>query len=176
MPVGEKAARERFERDIVPHLDSAYSLARWLTDSPADAEDAVQEAFLRALRFFGGYRGENSRAWLLAIVRNTCASLRQKRRPDLASEEFDEEVHTPEPDVPEAEGRLLREADTRAVGEALAGLSPRFREVLVLREIEGCSYKEIGSIAGVPVGTVMSRLARARAMLRDRMVSARKGA
>ncbi len=176
MAVPEAGSRERFESEILPHLDSAYTLARWLTGSAADAEDAVQEAFLRALRFFGGYRGENPRAWILAIVRNTCMSLWQKRRPEEDAEEFVEEIHTPEPGAPEAEGRLLREEDSRAVTEALEALSPVFREVLVLREIEGCSYKEIGAIAGVPVGTVMSRLARARRLLRDQLAAARKGA
>lgn len=175
MAVSKPEVRERFESEIVPHLDSAYTLARWLTGSPADAEDAVQEAFLRALRFFEGYRGENPRAWLLAIVRNTCMTLWQKRRPEWEAEEFVEELHTPEPEATEAEGRLLREEGSRAVAEALEALSPVFREVLVLREIEGCSYKEIGAVAGIPVGTVMSRLARARRLLRDRLTAARKG-
>jgi RNA polymerase sigma-70 factor (ECF subfamily) len=172
----QKLARERFEREILPHLDSAYTFARWLTGNEPDAQDVVQEALLRALRFFDGYRGENARAWLLTIVRNTCVNFWEKRRPGEAAEEFDEELHTPESDAPEAEARLLREASGHSVREALGSIPRPFREALILREVEGLSYKEIGAVANIPVGTVMSRLARGRRLLREHLLPSEKEA
>jgi RNA polymerase sigma-70 factor (ECF subfamily) len=155
----------RFEEAITPHLDAAYNLARWLVRGKDEAEDLVQESCLRAWKGFSGFRGGDMRSWLLAIVRNTCYSwLRSNRRQDLAVE-FDEGAHTPEADTPDAEGLLVAEASRDALTRALEELPAEFREALVLRELEGLSYKEIGDVAGVPVGTVMSRLARARARL-----------
>jgi RNA polymerase sigma-70 factor (ECF subfamily) len=160
----EQSDAARFEQAVLPHLDAAFNLARWLTRNDADAEDVVQEGFLRALRFFGGFRGGDARAWLLTIVRNACYTwLRRNRVSELATP-FDEEEHSGESDDPETE--LLEGADREILRQALEALPVEFREVVVLRELEGLSYKKIAGIADVPVGTVMSRLARARKRLR----------
>ena len=163
---------ERFEQVVLPHLDAAYNLARWLIRSPADAEDVVQEACLRALRFFDGYRGGDSRAWLLKIVRNTCYSWVRKNRPTELSDEFDETVHSGEAVGTDAEAKLVSRANSEQVRKALETLPAGFREVLVLREIEGLSYKEISDVTGVPMGTVMSSLSRARQRLREELRAA----
>lgn len=160
---------ERFEQLIVPHLDAAYNLARWLVGKPADADDVVQEAFLRALRFFDSFRGGDSRAWLLKIVRNTSYSWVRKNRPAQLSDEFDETIHSGETASENAELRLLASAQSERVRKALEELPLAFREVLVLREIEGLSYKEISEVTGVAMGTVMSSLSRARQRLRDQL-------
>ena len=154
-----------FEDTILPHLDAAYNLARWLVRNGTDAEDLVQEACLRAWRSFAGFRGGDGRSWLLTIVRNTCFTwFRENRRHGL-SVEFNEDLHSEEVEVSEAE-RLLAETSSRETLEkALQELPAEFREAIILRELEGLSYKEISEIANVPVGTVMSRLARARARL-----------
>ena len=153
--------RERFEAQVLPHVDAAYNLARWLTRNDHDAEDVLQDAMLRAYRFFGGLRGD-ARPWLLAIVRNACWSWLQANRPaELAV------VDELEADTPGPEAILARELDRRAVNEAIAALPVPFREALVLRELEDLSYKDIARIAGVPIGTVMSRLARARRLLME---------
>jgi len=157
----------RFEESVLPHLDSAYNLARWLLRDRQDAEDLVQEAFVRAFESFSGFRGGDGRAWLLAIVRNTCYTwLRRNRRQDVTTE-FDEELHTPEGDILNPETLVLREGDTTRVQQALEKVPAEFREALVLREIEGLSYKEIATVIDAPVGTVMSRLARGRNRLRQ---------
>jgi RNA polymerase sigma factor (sigma-70 family) len=161
----EPSELARFEAAVLPHLDAAYTLARYLTRDRHDAEDAVQDAYLRALRYFDGFRGGDSRAWLLAIVRNSCYTLRQRHRREARSTEFDEEVHTDEADVEAADAALLRGATRASLEEALLQLPREFREVIVLRELQGLTYKEISEVAGVPVGTVMSRLARARQRL-----------
>src|ERR1700688_4491914 len=163
---------ERFEQVVLPHLDAAYNLARWLIRSPADAEDVVQEAFLRALRFFDGFRGGDSRAWLLKIVRNTCYSWVKKNRPTELSGEFDETVHSCESPREDAEAKLVSRANSEHVRKALGALPIAFREVLVLREIEELSYKEISDVTGVPMGTVMSSLSRARQRLREELRAA----
>lgn len=157
---------ERFEQVVLPHLDAAHNLARWLVRSPADAEDLVQEACLRALRAFEGFRGGDSRAWLLKIVRNTCYSWFRANRPDDTAEEFDETVHGNEEQRVDAESKLVARAEGERVRKALEELPVAFREMLVLREIEGLSYKEISDVTGVPMGTVMSSLSRARQRLR----------
>ena len=167
---------ERFEQAVLPHLDAANNLARWLLRSPADAEDVVQEAYLRALRFFDSFRGGDSRAWILKIVRNTCYSWARKRAPGRAEEEFDETVHTREEKQDDAEVKLVARAESDRVRRALEALPDAFREVLVLREIEGLSYKEIADITGAPMGTVMSSLSRARQRLREQLTTERKGA
>lgn len=165
LPLESQTAR--FEEVILPHLDAAYNLARWLLRNGTDAEDLAQEAYLRAWKGFAGFRGEDARGWLLAIVRNACYTwLRQNRRQELAVE-FDEAVHSKESDVPEPARVLERNASSRTLEKALGELPAEFREAIVLRELEGLSYKEISTIAGVPVGTVMSRLARARARLQQ---------
>ena len=163
---------ERFEQLVLPHLDAAHNLARWLVGNPADAEDIVQEAFLRALRFFDGFRGGDSRAWLLKIVRNTCYSWVRKNRPTQLADEFDETIHSDESASENAEVKLLSQAQGERVREALESLPLTFKEIVVLREIEGLSYKEISDVTGVAMGTVMSSLSRARRRLRDQLDTA----
>ncbi|MBV8200536.1 MAG: sigma-70 family RNA polymerase sigma factor [Acidobacteria bacterium] len=158
----EEGRRGRFEALVLPHLDAAYNLARWLTRHDDDAEDVVQTACLRALRFFDGFQGANPRGWLLTIVRNTFYSWVAQRREHEAATPFDEELHTVEQAGGGPEAELLRHADAELLRHGFAALPVAFREVMVLREIEGLSYKEIAAIAGIPIGTVMSRLARAR--------------
>jgi RNA polymerase sigma-70 factor (ECF subfamily) len=159
----------RFEQTILPHDEAAYNLARWLTGNDHDARDVVQEAYLRAYQFFSGFRGGDGRAWLLAIVRNTCYTWLERNRGREGAVSFDEEAHgavTP-PDGPEASA--LRQEDVGSLRRALDELPPEFREAIVLRELEGLSYKEIAAVVGVPLGTVMSRLARARERLHQRL-------
>ena len=153
----------RFEMLVLPHLDAAYNLARWLLRSGVDAEDAAQEALLRAYRFFHGFHGGDVRAWLLQIVRNTCYTWLEKNRGVKDMTEFNEELHGRSGPTPEA---LAIAGDNRArLTRALESLPPRYREVIVLRELEGCSYKEIATITSIPMGTVMSTLSRARRQL-----------
>jgi len=159
----ESSALARFEAVVLPHLDAAYTLARYLMRNPQDAEDVVQDACLRALKYFEGFRGEeetSARGWLLTIVRNTANSWHKRHHPDTLAVEFDENQHSDDvtDERPEAKETL---------GRALERLAPEFREVIVLRELQGLSYKEISDVAGVPVGTVMSRLSRARARLQE---------
>ena len=163
----EKAELARFEQVVLPHLGAAYNLARWITGNDHDAEDVVQESYLRALKFFGGFRGENSRPWLLTIVRNTCFTwLRQNRFSELSTE-LDEQIHGREREAGNPESILLAAAQSEMVRKAIEELPREFREVIILREIEDLSYKEISAIASIPVGTVMSRLARARSKLQE---------
>lgn len=165
--MAEQDQLARFEQAVLPHLDAAYNLARWLTRNEHDAEDVVQEAYLRAFKFFGGYHGGDSRAWLLAIVRNTCYTwLQQNRRREL-TEELDEEAQGIESQTPNPETSLLQNVDHQMLKRALEALPIEFREVVILRELEGLSYKEIADLAEVPIGTVMSRLARARKRLQQ---------
>ena len=153
----------RFEALVLPHLDAAYNLARWLLRSGADAEDVAQEAMLRSYRFFPGFHGGDVRAWLLQIVRNTCYTWLEKNRRVSDTVEFEEELHGNPGPTPEA---LAIQTDNRErLTRALKSLPPRYREVLVLRELEGCSYKEIAAITSIPIGTVMSTLSRARHQL-----------
>ena len=182
--------RARFEQIVLPHLDAAFNLARWLLRNRSDAEDVAQDALLRAYRFFGGYHGGDARAWLLQIVRNTCYTWLGKNRPAELMTEFDETHHSvagaggsagaaagdnsggaaegmpyrsQSSGSPEAQA--IAAEDRERLSRALEELPPRFREVLVLRELEGCSYKEIAAITAVPIGTVMSALSRARKQL-----------
>jgi len=165
--VPEKAELARFEQVVLPHLGAAYNLARWITGNDHDAEDVVQESYLRALKFFDGFRGSNSRPWLLAIVRNTCFTwLRQNRFSELSTE-LDEEIHGKEKEPANPESILLAAAQSEMVRKAIEKLPPESREVIILREMENLSYKEIADIASIPVGTVMSRLARARSRLQE---------
>ena len=160
------STESEFEREILPHLDAAFSLARFLLGKDEDAEDTVQEAALRAFRFFDGFRGQNSRAWFLRIVRNTAfTALKRAHRHEETV--FDEELHMPEAPAVEPGAQIDYRHDRETVRAAIAQLPPEFREVITLRELEDCSYKEIADIANVPVGTVMSRLSRARAQLQQ---------
>jgi len=154
-----------YDHLVLPHLDAAYSLARWLTGNDSDAQDATQEACLRALKFAGGFRGGNARSWFLKIVRHTTWTWLKRNRGHHEEVEFDEELHGGEDLSTNPETILMRQADINAVRQALESLPPEFREAMILREIEGCSYKEIAEIADVPLGTVMSRLARGRQQL-----------
>lgn len=161
------------ERALLPHLDAAHNLARWLVRNRQDAEDVVQEAYLRAVKFREGYSGGDARAWLLKIVRNTSYSLIEKRRDGGSNEEFDEGVHGEPENQPSAEAALIKDDEARTVRAALERLPAAYREVIVLRELEGLSYKEIAEVAGIPVGTVMSSLARARSQLRELILRSR---
>ncbi len=166
----ERDQRLRFEQLILPHLDAAYNLARWLTHNDQDAQDMVQDACLRAFKFFSGFRGGDSRTWLLTIVRNTCYTWLQQRRLDALITPFDEELHDIECDTLNPETVHLRRIDQQKLREALEALPVEFREVMVLREMEELSYKDISIIVHVPLGTVMSRLARARKQLQRYLV------
>jgi RNA polymerase sigma factor (sigma-70 family) len=156
-----------FEQEVLPHLDAAYNLARWLTRNDQDAQDVVQEACLRAFRFFSSFRGGEARAWLLKIVRNTCYTWLQQNRPQQPTAEFDENLFGPDPLAPNPEEVLLRSDSGKLLRQALEILPTDFREVLILRELEGMSYREISEVTGMPPGTVMSRLSRARSGLRQ---------
>jgi RNA polymerase sigma-70 factor (ECF subfamily) len=160
-----EAQSVRFEEIVLPHLDAAYNLARWLLRNGAEAEDLVQESYLRAWKGFAGFRGVDGRSWLLKIVRNTCYTWLHENRRHEAAVEFNEDLHSEDIEVPEPERMLAEHLSRRTLEKALQELPAEFREAIVLRELEGLSYKEIGDIAGVPIGTVMSRLARARARL-----------
>jgi RNA polymerase sigma-70 factor (ECF subfamily) len=166
----DKRQTARFEQLILPHLDSAYNLARWLYGNEHDAEDAVQEASLRAIRFFSSFRGEDGRAWFLAIVRNTCYTGLRKRRPEgiiMAADDENDIATGPEVDPEQA---LLQRIDAELLRAAIEQLSVEFRETLILREMDGLSYKEIAQVTDVPPGTVMSRLARARKQLQQLLI------
>ncbi len=164
-----ESSRTRFEGAILPHLSAAYNLARWLVRSEQEAQDLVQEACLRALTFFESFRGEDGRAWLLAIVRNTCYTWLRKNRAQQLETAFDEQTHGAAPESANPEAILLRKAGKASLKEALEALPAEYREILVLRELEGLSYKQIAGIADLPLGTVMSRLSRARKHLERRL-------
>jgi RNA polymerase sigma factor (sigma-70 family) len=155
--------RLHFEQLVLPHVDAVFNLARWLLRRPEDAEEVAQESLLRACRFFRGFHGEDVRAWLLQIVRNTCYSWLEKNRPRELMVEFDEELHL-QP-VANPESIAISNNDRERLTRALEALPSRFREVIVLRELEGCSYREIATIMAIPIGTVMSSLSRARRQL-----------
>jgi RNA polymerase sigma-70 factor (ECF subfamily) len=156
----------RFEQLVAPHLGAAFNIARWLTHNDHDAQDIVQDASLRALRFLDGLRGEDARPWLLGIVRNATWSWLQANRPsELTAREDDGEPQVPAPSSDEPETSAIRRAEARLLNEAITALPPPLREVIVLRELEDLAYRQIAHIAGIPIGTVMSRLARARRLL-----------
>ncbi len=161
----------RFEQVVLPHLDAAYNLARWLTQDDQDAQDIAQEAYLRAFKFFDGFHGGDSRAWLLTIVRNTCYTWLQQNRANEQTASLDEELHADVTDDEDAESALLETIDRETLRDALEALPVELREALILRELEGMSYKEIAQIAGIPLGTVMSRLARARKQLQYALIN-----
>ena len=156
-----------FEAAMLPHLDAAHNLARWLLRNEQDAQDVVQEAYLRAFRSFSGFHGTNGRAWLLTIVRNTSYTLLKKNRAVDFTTPFDEEIHAAGHESVSPATILEHSEDAELIREAMDELPAEFREILVLRHQEGLSYKEIADIAQIPLGTVMSRLARARDKLKE---------
>ena len=156
----------RFEEQISPHLKSAYNLAKWLTRSHEDAEDIVQEAFLRAFSAFEAFRGEDAKPWLLTIVRNTSMTLLKRNRNTRATIGFEESLQDQSEHQPDPEEILIISCDRDQVRQALEQLPWEFRETVVLRDMEGLSYKEISATKGVPIGTVMSRVSRGRDWLK----------
>lgn len=162
----DAAEHARFEQAVLPHLGAAYRLARWITHNDHDAEDVVQEAYLRACKAFDRFRGGNARAWLLAVVRNTCYSWLQKNRSQDITTTYDENLDATGTLALGPERLIAQKVANDVLHRALARLPVPYREVLVLRELEGCSYKEIADIVGIPMGTVMSRLMRGRERLR----------
>ena len=156
-----------FEEAVLPHLDAAYNLARWLARNEEDAQDIVQEAYLRAFRFFPAFRGGDPHSWIMKIVRNTCYTWLNENRPLRGALEFDENVFSPDSRGPNPEEFVLQGDSSTLVRKALQKLPTNFREVLVLRELEGMSYKEIAEITGMAAGTVMSSLSRARNRFRQ---------
>ena len=159
-----------FEQTIIPHLDAAYKLARWLTRNQQDAEDVVQEAYLRAFRFFDGFQGGDGRAWILAVVRNTCLSWLGRRTASRSTSiEFDECVHQTTNEADNVEEVLIRNSKIDSLRACVEALPLEYREVIVMRELQELSYREISEIAGIPIGTVMSRLSRGRMRLLDCM-------
>ena len=163
--------KRRFDAIAMPHLSAAFNLARWLLRNDADAEDAVQDAFLRAFRYFGGLRGDEARPWLLGIVRNVCYGV-QRERGGAQHVEFDEERDGGVDEDNDPQRVLIAKCDAATLDRAIESLPIPFREVIVLRELEELSYQEIALVAGIPLGTVMSRLARARALLKKTLAAA----
>jgi RNA polymerase sigma-70 factor (ECF subfamily) len=159
----------RFQAQVLSHLDSAYNLARWILRSEHDAQDVVQEACLRAYRAFAQFRGDDGRCWLLSIVRNACRTWLDRHRRGAPEPLPDEDVGLPPDFDADPQRQLLRRASGDEVRAAIDELPEEFREVIVLRELEGLSYKQIAAVAGLPVGTVMSRLARARTRLEQKL-------
>jgi RNA polymerase sigma factor (sigma-70 family) len=176
--VEDPGTLRRFEESVLVHLDAAYNFARWLTGDAAAADDAVQEASLRAFRFFHQMEGPRPKAWFMAIVRNACLDELKERRLRGLEEAYDEAVHGAVDEARSAleppEAALVRADESRQLHARLAGLPSEYREVVVLRELEGLAYKEIAAIVGVPIGTVMSRLSRGRDLLQSRAVDARR--
>jgi len=159
-----------FERIFLPHLDAAYNLARWLLRNDQDAEDAVQEAYMRAYKAFARFRGGDGKAWFMTILRNVCYTMIKKLRSVETPEPFDEEVHQPMGES-EMQDTLRQKANAESLHSALEKLPDEFREVIVLHDLEGLAYKEIAAVVGIPIGTVMSRLARARGRLRAEIIA-----
>ena len=166
--------RARFEQLVLPHLDAAFNLAVWILSSRTDAEDVTQDAMLRAFRFFDGFHGGDARAWLLQIVRNTCYTWMKKNRRMKMTDQFDEGLHMQSSATPES--IAIAGNDRERLTRALETIPLRYREVIVLRELEGCSYKEIAAITSIPIGTVMSSLSRARRQLHSALAKSAEGA
>lgn len=169
-PTTTDAIGESFDEVILPHLDAGYRLARWLMRNEHDAEDVVQEASLRAFRYFRTFTGGNGRAWFLRIVRNTCCGWRGRTLQAL-TDPFDEEQHHGERPPSDPETLLLQTDNATLIERAMKNLPDRFRQLLVLRELEGLSYQELADVLEIPIGTVMSRLSRARDALRGALDS-----
>jgi RNA polymerase sigma-70 factor, ECF subfamily len=169
-PATAHGTGESFDAVVLPHLDAANRLARWLLRDEHDAEDVVQEASLRAFRYFRTFGGGDGRAWFLRIVRNTCYSWRRHGF-QASTDSFDEEQHSSGRPQPDPETLLLQTDDAASIARAMGSLPDRFHQMLVLREVEGLSYRELADVVGIPVGTVMSRLSRAREALRGALDS-----
>jgi RNA polymerase sigma factor (sigma-70 family) len=167
MPVNETAKLALFEQTIVPHMNAAYNIALWLTRNPHNAEDVVQEAYLRAFRFFGGFNGNDAKAWVLTIVRNTCLTWLRREHAGGTVLAFEEQTHSPERENTNPEAMLVNKSNLGQLQRCVEALPLEYREIVVLRELEELSYKEIADIAGIPIGTVMSRLSRGRKRLED---------
>lgn len=165
-----------YEDALLPHLDAAYNLARWLTRDERDAEDVVQEAYLRAFKHFSAFKGGDARPWLLTIVRNTFYTWVHHNRLPEEMTPFEEENDTHVSDAPDPEMQLLKETDKQILRSALRKLPSEYLEVIVLREFEELSYKQIANVVHVPLGTVMSRLARARKRLAEMISKCRESA
>jgi len=163
----------RFEAVVLVHLDAAYNLARWLTRDASGADDAVQDACLRAFRFFDSLQGPSPKAWFMAVVRNACLDWLKDQRVRGTDESYDDELHAASA-VESTECTVARDSDARWVQAGIAALPREYREVLVLRELEELSYKEISAIVDVPIGTVMSRLSRGRDLLQQRLLESRE--
>lgn len=163
---GARSRLELFEEMILPHLNAAHNLARWLTRNDQDAQDVVQEAYLRAFRFFDGFKGGDGKAWLLAIVRNTCRTWRRQSL-DTGTVPFDEFVHSAGGRAGEQEQSVIEGEKIGVLRSCIEKLPVGFREILVMRELEEMSYQQIAEVAGVALGTVMSRLSRARQRLEE---------
>ena len=174
MPNSSK--RAQFERVVLPHVNAAFNLARWLTRNDHDAQDVLQESCARAYQYLDGFRGGNAKSWLLTIVRHTCYSWMEQNRPAAFTTVFDEQIHSSSGDGPDSNASALGPEDVLQqkqeqcqVQRWLEELPVEFREVMVLRELEGLSYREIGEIAAIPIGTVMSRLSRGRDLLQRKL-------
>ncbi|MEW6687530.1 MAG: sigma-70 family RNA polymerase sigma factor [Pseudomonadota bacterium] len=174
----DETRRARFEALVLPHLDAAYGLARWLTRDTAQAEEAVQEAFLRAFRYFGAFHGDDARPWLLGVVRNACYGVLRSERQELAvrfeADAVGDDGPAPGAVVPfplDPEASAIARAERELVRRCLRELPPEYREAVVLREMHDCSYREMAQIMDVPIGTAMSRLARGRRLLRGALAA-----
>jgi RNA polymerase sigma-70 factor (ECF subfamily) len=177
--MGDEESWQRFERLALPHLDAAYNLALWLTKNGDDAQDVVQDAMIRAMRYIDGLRLDSARPWLLQIVRHTCYSWLKENRPAekvLLDDPDDAWRDLPAPTSGEPPAIAIRKAERRQIDDAIAALPVGYREVFVLRELEDLSYNDIARIAEIPVGTVMSRLARARGLMRVALAPAARPA
>jgi RNA polymerase sigma-70 factor (ECF subfamily) len=165
-PYPADGSHARFERAVLPQLDAAYNLARWLTRNATDAEDVVQDACERALKYFGAFHGGDAKAWFLTIVRHACYDWLKRNRPaEIVPGDAEAIDGMPDPTTPTPEQAALRNASSAALAEAISALPLGYREVLILRELEEMPYREIARVTDIPIGTVMSRLARARGLL-----------
>ena len=169
-PVATHARGASFDEVVLPHLDGAYRLARWLTRNDEDAKDVVQEASLRAFRYFGTFTGGSGRAWFFRIVRNTFYGWRGQDS-QVGTDRFDEEQHSSDRSASDPETLLLQTAHATVIERAMGNLPDRLQRLLVLRELEGLSYRELANALEIPIGTVMSRLSRARQALRQALDS-----
>jgi RNA polymerase sigma factor (sigma-70 family) len=163
--VEERTRLALFEDLALPHLDAVHNFARWLMRNDDEAQEVVQETFLRALRYFDSYRGSDAKAWLFAILRNTCLTWRSRKRQTGATEAFDEGTHSPQTVMRDQEQQMIDASQIVTLRHCIEMLPLEYREVLIMRELEEMSYRQISEVMAVPVGTVMSRLSRARRRL-----------